>query len=152
MCSTLIHACDGSLGDITRPPLRVSLPPEADIKSALNTLIGRLRVKGGHRRSYPAERRAGGRFVEKLPETALAGWRHSADRLLLCPLSLLTGNFTGNFPKLVVSGTSETAKCAVVAELLTNSPLNGTGNYFGGTGNFCSGTGNFASPNPGIAG
>src|SRR4051812_45453608 len=30
----------------------------------------------------------------------LGGWRSSADGPLLCPFSLLTGNFTGNFAKL----------------------------------------------------
>ena len=30
-------------------------------------------------------------------ETRLAGWRSSADAPLLCPFSLLRGNFTGNF-------------------------------------------------------
>jgi hypothetical protein len=32
-------------------------------------------------------------------ETGLVGWRHSADGPRLYPLSLLTGNFTGNFAK-----------------------------------------------------
>ena len=32
-------------------------------------------------------------------ETGLAGWRRSADGPLLCPFSLQTGNFTGNFAK-----------------------------------------------------
>jgi GMC oxidoreductase len=31
--------------------------------------------------------------------SAKAGWRSSADGPLLCPFSLLTGNFTGNFAK-----------------------------------------------------
>jgi hypothetical protein len=33
----------------------------------------------------------------KSPVTRLVGWRSSADSPLLCPFSLLTGNFTGNF-------------------------------------------------------
>jgi hypothetical protein len=36
-------------------------------------------------------------WIERGPETRLAGWRRSADGPLLCPFSLLTGNFTGNF-------------------------------------------------------
>jgi hypothetical protein len=32
-------------------------------------------------------------------QTGLAGWRRSADGILLCPFSLLTGNFTGNSAK-----------------------------------------------------
>jgi hypothetical protein len=32
-------------------------------------------------------------------EAGLTGWRSSADGPLLCPFSLLTGNFTGNFAK-----------------------------------------------------
>lgn len=35
----------------------------------------------------------------EIVETALAGWRTSADGPLLCLFSLLTGNFTGNFAK-----------------------------------------------------
>lgn len=32
-------------------------------------------------------------------QTGPVGWRRSADDPLLCPFSLLTGNFTGNFAK-----------------------------------------------------
>ena len=38
-------------------------------------------------------------LVDKESETGLVGWRRSADSALLCPLSLLTGNFTGNSTK-----------------------------------------------------
>jgi hypothetical protein len=37
-------------------------------------------------------------FKRKFPKTGLAGWRRSADGHLLCPFSLLTGNFTGISP------------------------------------------------------
>ena len=41
-------------------------------------------------------------------ETGLGGWRGSAVCPLLCSISLLTGNFTGNFAKLGHSGAPET--------------------------------------------
>jgi hypothetical protein len=37
--------------------------------------------------------------LKDLETDIAAGWRRSADGPLLCPFSLLTGNFTGNFAK-----------------------------------------------------
>jgi hypothetical protein len=39
------------------------------------------------------------RIRAEMVEATLVGWRRSADGTLLCPFSLLTGNFTGNFAK-----------------------------------------------------
>ena len=47
-------------------------------------------------------------------ETGLAGWRSSVDSPLLCPFSLLTGNFTGNFAKSEALGGPETVNNGVV--------------------------------------
>ena len=38
-------------------------------------------------------------FWHQSNESGVGSWRSSADRPLLCQLSLLTGNFTGNFAK-----------------------------------------------------
>jgi hypothetical protein len=38
-------------------------------------------------------------LVNRESDTGLVGWRCSADGPLLCPFSLLTGDFTGNFAK-----------------------------------------------------
>ena len=54
----------------------------------------RIPQKNGARASFFDD------LAAKAWETGLVGWRSSADRPLLCPVSLLTGNFTGNFPKL----------------------------------------------------
>jgi hypothetical protein len=55
----------------------------------------RLRHASLSRRNVGGTHTPGNRAVE----TRLAGWRSSEDGPLLCPFSLLTGNFAGNFIK-----------------------------------------------------
>jgi hypothetical protein len=54
---------------------------------------------GSHRARWPVLARIFARLARWNAETELVGWRSSADDALLHPLSLLTGNFTGNFAK-----------------------------------------------------
>jgi hypothetical protein len=55
-------------------------------------------------------------YTDRNPETGLAGWCSSAVRTQLYSVSLLTGNFTGNFSKLRLPGTAETSICGDDAE------------------------------------
>jgi hypothetical protein len=78
-------------------------------------------------------------------ETGLVGWRSSAGRPPLCPFSLLTGNFTGNFCKIAVSGAPETLSCGAVTALSMQIPYSAEqGIIFGGTGNFGGRTGSLS--------
>jgi hypothetical protein len=52
----------------------------------------------------------------------VAGWRRSADGPLLCPRSLLTGNFTGNFTKSRLLARQRLQILAAVAGLPTQIP------------------------------
>jgi hypothetical protein len=80
-------------------------------------------------------------------ETALDGWRRSADGTLLCPFSLLTGNLTGNFAKKRLLARQSLEIVALAWALDANSLLNETGNYFIGAGNSGAGTGNLSCQN-----
>src|SRR5450759_5524648 len=73
------------------------LGPEKRPSRARRLRIGaqRLRRASLTHRNVGASRTPGNCSAE----TGLAGWRRSADGPLLCPFSLLTGNFTGNFVK-----------------------------------------------------
>ena len=53
----------------------------------------------GHRAKGAVHAGFIGGCSSKSRETGLDGWRSSANGPLLCPFSLLTGNFTGNFAK-----------------------------------------------------
>jgi hypothetical protein len=56
---------------------------------------------------------------------ALSGWRRSADRTRLQANSLLTGNFTGNFAILGLSGADEEQKSAVPQRFFFEFPTQG---------------------------
>jgi hypothetical protein len=75
--------------------------------------------------------------------TQNVGWRSSADGPLLCPFSLVTGNFTGNFAKLRLLERRRPQIMTAPQAFDANSLLNRTGNYFVGTGIFEARTGNF---------
>ena len=69
---------------------------------------------------------------EKSPGAALAGWRRSGIRTGLRGISLLTGNFTGNFAILGLLEVFCRPKARVLQALLSEFPAKITGKLFFG--------------------
>jgi hypothetical protein len=71
---------------------------------------------------------------QRLMETALAGCARTHVRTLLCPFSLLTGNFTGKFSQILAFATPETPNSGGRTVPRSKFPAHKTGNLFGATG------------------
>lgn len=82
----------------------------------------------------------------------LAGWRGSAFRPLLLPLSLLTGNLTGSFADSRRRRSQRPYYSRNNGYLAGNSLITRTGNWIRGTGTADKRTGNCAGTNRGLIG
>jgi hypothetical protein len=74
-----------------------ALPPIADIRDAKTNVCFVPKADIAHHSINSSARVSS--EGEMANPNAFAVWRSSADGPLLCPFSLLTGNFTGNFAK-----------------------------------------------------